>query len=215
MKKIFTALMCITGLLIITACGGGSGYNKSTDTGIGTKVKTKATGKVPIAVMETISVEKDNILSNREGLLQKTDTIAGFILVKPQGSEIKECLTFTGEGELKNRLCSYMVWFVCGEDDISADYFDGYAQALWEKSKAVADDGKVFETSKDQECSSVLDAQSNYSKGSSKVGHCFRWYYNIKGVKRKVEVEPEFNRNKADDRVENGIKVDVERILKP
>lgn len=199
-------------LALLTACGGGNAKKESAGDGTAeTKTEAKASKSVK-GEMETID-PKDTEIRKSQDFLANSKAVSGFEIGKPKGSTVQSAMTFAGFGIFAEEIGSYMIRFICGENQLAPKTLDAYAQAVWDNCKAVATDGKMYtDREAKNSCSSLEDAKLKLKDAAAgEVGYRYRWYYYIDGVVREMKIEPESSRNAENVRTERGIGVQAER----
>ncbi len=213
MKKIFFVLTMIASLVTMTACGGGGAKKENSEGAAEMKKETKASKSVE-GEWEAISPEEDAIKKYKESYLGKTKEIGGFEIGKPKTSTIMEAFWFYGENELENTPTSYIIRFVCGEDQIKHSYFNAYTQAVWDACKNVADEGRIFalKAGKEQDISTFIEeGMEEFMVEGQEIEYYHKWYYKLNGITMKVDVDVEKGRNSSNERVQNIIKINIGR----
>lgn len=213
MKRVFLAMICLAGLVMVTACGGGGAKKENSEGTVEVKRDTKASKSVK-GEWEAISSEEDAIKNYEESYLGKTKEIGGFEIGKPKSSTIKEAYWFYGENELENTSTSYIMRFVCGEGQIKHSDFNAYTQAVWDACKKIADEGRIFilKAGKEQDISTFTEeGMEEFMVEGEEINYYHKWYYKLNGVTMKVDVGAEKGRNSNNERVQNVIKINIGR----
>ena len=198
--------------LIMTACGGNANNSGESEASAENKEVKNEFVNVK-GEWDIIDPEDEVLRNNTVPYLTKTKEVGGFEIGKPKGSKINEAYWFYGENELRDTAVGYLMRFNCGETQISSAYYDGYAQAVWDACKNVADDSRMFliKSGKEEEISSLEDATRERSAEGNELDHRFGWYIKLNGVTLNFEISPEMSRNSNNERVQNVIKLNVQR----
>ena len=209
MKTIFQFLAVFAIMFSAVSCGNNTGSDASGKEGTVKEGKKEAKVEKVNGEWEKIDPSDNAFMNKRESYIDKLVEVGGFELGKPKGSEIESAISFTGEGEFENTTGSYMIYFKCGDAQITPKFFDVYAQAVWDASKAAAAENKIYllKSGEKMFISSLKDAKREFKAEGNYIPYEYRWYYEANGIVVEMNVELEKRRNSANERVENIIKV--------
>ena len=199
MKKILTLWMCLSAVVVLTACGGNA--NKKTADG---KVDAEAVVDKALeeaAAKNSFSQAAAEVFIRKHGGLDPK-------AIEPDWKFVIDEKTMANYGDRNHGSLQYQK---PEGDTLTREVYEQWVRKVYAATKAVSDDGiniMGFEDAKDQEGAlkeKSLDEMFEKSKGAWLYMGMYSWSYRLKGKFMRVSTEYEEDKNAAEIDVAHGM----------
>lgn len=195
MTKIFTLWMCLSAVVLLTACGGRNGNKKRADG----KVDTKA---VVDKALEEAAAENSFSQAAAELFIKKHGGLAPKSIEPDWKFEIDE-KTMANYGDRNHGSLRYQK---PEGDTLTREVYEEWVRKVYAATKAVSDDGiniMGFEDAKDQE-GALKEKNLDEMLGKSKDAW-FSWSYRLDGKFMRISTQYVEDKNAAEIDVAHGM----------
>lgn len=215
MKKIFTLLLCLPAVIILTACGGRGG-NKKADSG---KINADSVADKALeeaAAMNSFSQAAAEVFIRKHGGLDPKS-------IEPDWKYVVDEKTMANYGDRNHGSLQYQK---TGDDSLTREVYEEWVRKVYAATKAISDDRiniMGFEDAKDEVGALTeknLDEMFEKSQKAWLYLGMYTWGYRLNGKFMRVSTQYEENKNAAEIDIAHGmnkpwseLKKDMEKAL--